>query len=229
VGKLGLVERFWSVQGEGENAGWLAFFVRFAGCNLDCHFGPGSRCDTPWQKARVKMSLDDLLEEARRFEGVTRNGHGPMAVVTGGEPTMAPGFDDVVSGLQSCGLYTAVETNGTRWREGLARADWVACSPKDQVRQLDPLQSANLDPNVVPLVDEFRFVVTGPETKMPPVYHPRAKYYVSPAMEADGEGLEHLKGVPVFLPGAMGRCLEIIQTEPRFRLSLQTHKWTRMR
>ena len=38
-----VVEQFISINGEGQKAGQLALFVRFAGCNLQCEY-----CDTKW-------------------------------------------------------------------------------------------------------------------------------------------------------------------------------------
>jgi hypothetical protein len=49
-------------------------------------------------------------------------------------------------------------------------------------------------------------------------------------MMADGSGLENLRGVvPDFAPGALTRCMEIVQMHPGFRLSVQVHKWLRAR
>ena len=38
-----VVEKFVSINGEGNRSGQLATFIRFAGCNLDCSY-----CDTRW-------------------------------------------------------------------------------------------------------------------------------------------------------------------------------------
>lgn len=227
-GRLALVERFYTVQGEGHNAGRAALFIRFAGCNLDCHFADGSICDTPWRHANVKVEMDELLEWVRSGPNETPWPIPPLVVLTGGEPTMAPRFSDLVRRLKGMGYPVAVETNGTTWADGLELCDWIACSPKDQVAHDSPLGSPDLHPDVVDLVTEWRYVVTGPAWEEPPVR--RGMHYVSPALKADGSGQEHRGDrPPAFVPGAVERALEVVKNDPRWRLSLQTHKWLGVR
>lgn len=228
--KLALVERFYSVQGEGFNSGRAAIFVRFAGCNLACDFaGDGTAiCDTPWQEAGEKITLGDLLGWITDM-GSEKNER-PMVVLTGGEPTMAPQFDDLALGLRERGFYVAVETNGTIWRPSLNRLDWVCVSPKQTVPQGNTVHGDPLaDPEVSDKVrwlppDEYRYVVGGPTDPVPPFYL-ASRHYVSPAIQADGSGTSHMDGFPGFADGAVERCMEIVQEDPRWRVSLQTHKF----
>lgn len=229
--KLALVERFRSVQGEGWNAGRDALFIRFAGCNLDCVFADGAVCDTPWEKPREKTDLAAVLgwvEAEAEAES--------MVVVTGGEPTMAPAFDALVTGIRDLGVYVAVETNGTLWRDGLAVADHVTVSPKDGpgIRHGFKLPNRAADPTPHPKVlalppHEYRFVITGPDDPAPP-YHPAQRgHYLSPAFEDDGTGLYYMEHGPRVVPGAAARCMEIVNADPRWRISLQTHKFLNVR
>lgn len=106
-----VVEKFVSVNGEGQRAGELAAFVRFAGCNLSCSY-----CDTAWANdsaARVEqVSLEDVLEwvRAQKVACVT---------LTGGEPTLQSGLPALVEALLheegpcGCGLWVEIETNGS--------------------------------------------------------------------------------------------------------------------
>lgn len=225
---LALVECFYSVQGEGANAGRAAFFIRFAGCNLDCRFADGSVCDTPWRKPNLKLLWSELLNEIYRTIPP-----GAMVILTGGEPTMAPAFDRIVYDLKSGGWYVAVESNGTRWRESLTRVDWLVVSPKDRIEHGNPLGDPTPDARVLAYAHELRYVVSGMDAPLPE-YHrellPDVMRYVSPALAADGTGMEHTRGeTPAFAPGAVDRCLQIVQNDPRWRLSLQTHKWIRVR
>ena len=107
-------ETFLSLQGEGHFTGTPAFFLRFAGCNLECPF-----CDTNHQSYR-EMSEEEIVEEASR--------HKPRhIVVTGGEPALQL-TQSLVDKLHEAGFFIQVETNGTLpLPEGI---DWVTASPK---------------------------------------------------------------------------------------------------
>jgi hypothetical protein len=71
---------------------------------------------------------------------------------------------------------------------------------------------------------EYRYVITGREDPVPP-FAPAFRHYVSPAVIADGFGMEWKTGkFPGFVSGAMERCLEIVWQDPRWRISTQQHK-----
>lgn len=219
--ELPLVEYFRSVQGEGTNAGRDAWFIRFAGCNLDCVFADGAVCDTPWQQVAVRVQLGALVEwmDAGGFRKP-----GSMVVLTGGEPTLHPAFDTVVATLRRQGRYVAVETNGTRWRRSLPDVNWITVSPKDDTGQHQHVRTGTTtldDALVRHRPNEYRHVIA-PDSPIPllrPV-RPSGARYLSPAFEADGSG--YLRSRPV--EGAVERCLEIIAADPAWRLSLQVHK-----
>lgn len=243
--KVALVEVFASVQGEGFNAGRDAVFVRLSGCNLSCVFADGVYCDTPYQQMNLKPSLDELFEEAiprlcppPHLDRATKE-VSTMLILTGGEPTHHPAFDALTVIARAKGYYVAVETNGTRWRTGLKFCDWITVSPKDDVQQGSPAryhnhnpQSSALDPKVVQLMEErageYRYVISGPHALVP-LYRRAERHYLSPAVKSDGSGEEWKTGFPGFVDGAVERCLEIIAKDPRWRLSIQTHKVLRVR
>jgi 7-carboxy-7-deazaguanine synthase len=252
--RTGIVEIFRSVQGEGYNAGRAAIFVRFAGCNLSCVFGENAVCDTPYQHSTEKLSFDALVARVhalaaenswqlpKAYEGVVqRDEEVPMLILTGGEPTMQPKFDDFVHAFHRLGFYVAVETNGTRWRESFDLCDWISCSPKTDVQQGSPMAYHNPHPQSPQLHDkvrewlknwshvprgEYRYVVSS-HTQVP--FSPAFRHYVSPAVTADGSGQEWKYGFPGFAPGALEQALRIIESDPRWRLSLQAHKITKQR
>src|SRR4051812_23461829 len=127
---VSLVEIFKSVQGEGYHAGRAAIFVRTAGCNLSCVFAEGSVCDTPYQHANEKLTVEEIIIRVAAMAGGALRSwvpeeSRPMLILTGGEPTMAPAFDELVEAASAAGFYVAVETNGTKWRDGLAQCHWV--------------------------------------------------------------------------------------------------------
>jgi organic radical activating enzyme len=131
--KYNLVEVFESLQGEGRNMGRKCVFVRFAGCNLACPW-----CDTDIKKS-FEISLADLVKEICSYKA-------KMVVLTGGEPTMAKGVEELVKALKEKGFFIAVETNGTNGHDEcpwLQFVDYIACSPKAEYPHLIKLDCAN--------------------------------------------------------------------------------------
>ena len=248
-GKIGVVEVFRSVQGEGRNAGRMAIFVRLAGCNLSCVFAEGVYCDTPYMKVAEKYGLAELFDEViypmlpggyMALRGNSSPETAPMLILTGGEPTISPRFDDIVRQAYRMGFYTAVETNGTNWRDSMRLLDWITVSPKDQIEQGSPAEYHNKNPQD-PTLDEkvvhhmskdrggeYRFVIGGPGDPIPR-YLPAERHYVSPAIISDGSGGLWKHGFPGFAKGALERCIEIVTMDPRWRISLQSHKFMGVR
>lgn len=103
-----LAEHFISINGEGQCAGELALFLRFAGCNLRCDW-----CDTAWacgwDAPHETVSLQGIAEIAAdaAAQGV-RN-----VTLTGGEPLLQEHIADVMQQLSGMGLRTEIETNGS--------------------------------------------------------------------------------------------------------------------
>lgn len=228
--KIALVEKFYSIQGEGANAGRAAIFIRFSGCNLSCIFADGARCDTPWRTVAEKLSVDAIAAwvETQIVQHCGENWRDvsdrtilPMVILTGGEPTASPGFRELVNVLRwNLHLYVAVESNGTRWDHALHSVDWLVISPKNNIAHARPV-NAGLDPWALDTAHEIRNVIGSGEVAVPPFY--AGKYNcVSPAMLTEGDGSR-------FAPGALERCIEIVRDNPGFRLSLQVHKWTNIR
>ncbi len=113
---LRITEIFHSLQGEGFHAGTPAVFVRGTGCNLACDF-----CDTDFSP-REKLTPAQILERVAAF------GSCRFVVLTGGEPTLQPGFRALVDLLHAEGYYVTMETNGSS--DETMGVDWVTVSPK---------------------------------------------------------------------------------------------------
>src|ERR1700730_15656274 len=97
-------EIFYSIQGEGTLVGVPSVFVRTSGCNLRCRW-----CDTPytsWNPEGEELDLDTILSRVRAFPAA-------HAVVTGGEPMIAPKVVELTGRLRAAGLHITVETAGT--------------------------------------------------------------------------------------------------------------------
>lgn len=115
-----VAEIFYSVQGEGSLAGVPSVFVRTSGCNLRC-----SWCDTPytsWNPEGEDLAVEAILEQIGRFESARH------AVLTGGEPMIAPGIVELSHRLKERGLHVTIETAGTV--ESPVACDLMSISPK---------------------------------------------------------------------------------------------------
>lgn len=130
-------ECFYTLQGEGKQAGRPAVFLRFAGCNLwsgreaDRADAVCTFCDTDFVGTDGEGGGSFRTPEALAAHVAARwpaaGGGRPYVVCTGGEPTLqldAP----LVDALHAEGFEVAVETNGTR--PVVAGVDWICVSPK---------------------------------------------------------------------------------------------------
>jgi len=202
-------EIFYTLQGEGAQAGRAAVFCRFAGCNLwsgreadrataVCRF-----CDTDFVgldgagggKFETAEALAAAVEQT--WPGDARQGK-RFVVCTGGEPLLQLDQSLIVA-LHARGFEIAVETNGTV--AAPAGLDWLCVSPKfgSQLAQLSG--------------DELKLVY--PQTGFDPG-------------EFVGLGFRHFFLQPMDGPDrtvntqlAVEYCME----HPQWRLSLQTHKF----
>lgn len=114
---------FYSLQGEGHNAGRAAVFVRLSGCNLSCPF-----CDTDFSSYET-LSAEDIVLRMQAL--VPATSVKPMVVLTGGEPTLQAD-EALVDAFHDAGFGTvAMETNGTR--QPPSNIDWLTVSPKTSV------------------------------------------------------------------------------------------------
>jgi len=200
-------EIYYTLQGEGANTGRPAVFLRFAGCNLwtgrekdrqnaVCRF-----CDTQFVgtdgPGGGSFDTPHALADAvtTKWEGEPTL---KLVVCTGGEPLLQ--LDEpLIEALHRARFMVAVETNGTQVvPRGI---DWVCVSPKAE---------ADL---VVKTGDELKLVYPQ-DGGDPERYDDLAftHFYLQPMDGPDRERNTEL---------AMAYCL----AHPRWRLSLQTHKY----
>lgn len=203
-------EVFFTLQGEGRQAGRPAVFCRFSGCNLwsgreaDRDAAVCTFCDTDFVgtdgpgggKFDTAAQLADRIAET--WPDDDASAHKRFVVCTGGEPTLQLDAA-LIDALHEHGFEIAVETNGTRAvPEGV---DWICVSPKADAALV---QTSG---------DELKLVYPQP-TAMPEQF-------------ADLD-FEHLLLQPMDGPdrfdnthAAVAYCLE----HPRWGLSLQIHKF----
>jgi len=202
-------EIFYTLQGEGHHAGRPAVFLRFAGCNLwtgrerDRGKGPGgcSRwCDTDFVGTNGEGGgRFASAEELSRQVSFAWKGHSarPFVVCTGGEPLLQLDAA-LIAALQVDNFEVAVETNGTV--PVPAGLDWVCVSPK---------RGGKL---VVERGDELKLVV--PQEGMDPRDFELLNFEYFYLQPLDGlKRKQHTKA-----------AVEYCKANPRWRLSLQTHK-----
>jgi 7-carboxy-7-deazaguanine synthase (Cx14CxxC type) len=129
-------EIFYTLQGEGANAGRPAVFCRFSGCNLwtgreqdrataICDF-----CDTDFVGVGAdggKFATAANLAEAVASRWPTNDHAHRLVVCTGGEPLLQLDVA-AVDALHAEGFEIAVETNGTQ--PPVPGLDWICVSPK---------------------------------------------------------------------------------------------------
>jgi len=201
-------EIYYTLQGEGAQAGRPAVFCRFAGCNLwsgreqdradaICDF-----CDTDFVgtdgPGGGKFATPEQLARACRAAWRGNSGTRPYLVLTGGEP-MLQVDEPLIAALHEAGFGVAIETNGTL---PVPRSiDWICVSPKAGA----------------PLVQ-----VSGDELKL---VYPQAAF--------DPRGLEDLDFAHFLLqpmdegtnaPSHVRAAIDYCLAHPKWRLSLQTHK-----
>ena len=113
-------EIFYSLQGEGELTGVPSVFVRTSGCNLRCNW-----CDTPyasWSPEGQQMTVEEIVAAVTAYPA-------KHAVLTGGEPMIAPGIHELAFQLSELGYHITIETAATVMPRGIA-CDLASLSPK---------------------------------------------------------------------------------------------------
>ena len=201
-------EIFYTLQGEGTQAGRPAVFCRFAGCNLwsglesDREAASCKFCDTDFVGTNGigggKFASAEALANAiaERWPDVAPSS--PRFVVcTGGEPLLQLDLS-LVEAMHAQGFEVAIETNGTQPApEGI---DWICVSPK-----------ANA-PVVLARGDELKLVFPQHEAKPERFENMDFRYFLLQPM--DGPDLQRNTRLAV----------QYCKAHPKWRLSLQTHK-----
>lgn len=201
-------EIFYTLQGEGANAGRPAVFCRFSGCNLwtgreaDRASAVCTFCDTDFVGVGAdggKFATASALATAvgERWPWDASEGARPLVVCTGGEPLLQLDTP-AVEALHAAGFEVAVETNGTQ--PAPAGLDWVCVSPKATA------------PLVLTHGDEIKLVY--PQHDALPERFAALDFRHFFLQPMDGPDLVENTRL------AVEYCL----AHPRWRLSVQTHK-----
>ncbi|MCH5229542.1 MAG: radical SAM protein [Muribaculaceae bacterium] len=189
-------EIFQSIQGEGCNTGIPSIFVRFSGCNLSCGF-----CDTRHQEG-VLMTDQEIISEIKKYTGA-------MIILTGGEPSLQLDENFISELKKQTGLPIAIETNGTRVLP--SGIDWITLSPKIGMSLIG-------DSSIkISRADEVKVVDIGQDLEMYfklPCIGKHTRMVLQPCFVEDPELREQ----------NTRRTIRRVLKDPRWRLSLQTHR-----
>ncbi|MCC3859737.1 7-carboxy-7-deazaguanine synthase [Pseudemcibacter aquimaris] len=197
-------EIFYTLQGEGAHTGRPAVFCRFSGCNLwsglekDRENAACNFCDTDFVGVNGQNGgkFKTPEELADKVASFWPSGGMPYVVCTGGEPLLQLDVP-LIKAFQERGFEVAVETNGTL--PAPEELDWVCVSPKD------------LTQFVQKSGDEIKLVY--PQEKITPKDVEDLNYTNFFLQPLDETGKNHVAEV-----------VEYCQNNPKWRLSLQTHK-----
>ena len=203
-------EMFLTLQGEGVHCGRRAVFLRFTGCNLwtglekdrssaICQF-----CDTDFVgmdgegggRFADAQAVADSVATVWGASEIRR-----FVVITGGEP-MLQVDDALIDALHDCGFEIAIESNGTF---SVPRTiDWICISPK---AGSETVQKSG---------DELKLVwpQTGSDWEQMQSWD-FSHHLIQPmdARESDDASATNVQS-----------AIEFVQANPKWRLSLQTHK-----
>lgn len=150
-GSLLVNDLWYTIQGEGPDAGRPAIFLRLSKCNLRCFF-----CDTEFEKGGLWM-FEDAVERIGTMAGQTG---ARLLVITGGEPCLQ-NFVPLIECVNKMELEVSIETAGTVWLEGLQNINYIwsgydnkiICSPK----------TPKIDPKLAPWVNAFKYIIRAGE------------------------------------------------------------------
>ncbi len=198
-GRLKVNEIFYSLQGEGKFTGTAAVFVRLSGCNMHCPF-----CDTQHQQGS-EMTEQQIIDAIMPYPA-------RHIVITGGEPAMQL-TATLTTLLHKHGWFIQMETNGSLPLADGCAVDWITCSPKDlplRIQRIDELKvlfDTRLQDNAVRISQLAD--VKAQEYRLQPV---------DASMELTGHELheQNIKNLEA--------TINYILQNPKWKLSLQTHK-----
>ncbi len=190
-----IMESFYTVQGEGFHSGRAAYFIRVAGCDVGCVW-----CDVKesWNADDHPVTgLDTLLKEVNSTPV-------DFVVITGGEPTMYA-IKTLVKALQDEGKEVAIETSGTNPLD--AAVDWYCFSPKKfKAPVAEAYEKAN----------ELKIVIFNKSD---------FEWAEEHAKKINDDCLLFLQPEWSKEERMLPLIIEYVKNHPKWRISLQTHKY----
>ena len=193
--ELPVMEIFYTIQGEGFHQGKPAYFIRIGGCDIGCHW-----CDVKdsWPAANhPKVKVRDLVTKAS--EAAT-----DLVVVTGGEPLLYD-LHLLTQGLKALYLKTHVETSGAYKLTG--DWDWICLSPK---KVKPPTKE------IYPHANELKIIIYN---------HDDFKWAEEHAAQVNRECHLFLQPEWSKIDRMLPHIIDYVKQNPKWRISLQAHKY----
>ena len=193
--ELPIMEHFYTIQGEGRYSGRAAYFVRLAGCDVGCVW-----CDVKesWDAdIHPVLSINDLMLSIK-------SSGTDFCVITGGEPALYD-LNGIIDQLKNESIEVAIETSGCYPVRG--EIDWYCFSPK---KFKAPCSESYLRAN------ELKVVISHPsDFEWAELHAQQVSNECELFLQPEWSKQER------FLP----QIIEYVKNHPRWRVSLQTHKY----
>jgi len=190
-----VMEHFYTLQGEGYWSGSAAYFIRIAGCDVGCTW-----CD-------VKESWDESIHKQYDLQEIAHwiaMSPAQIVVITGGEPSLYD-LDPLTTAIVKLGKRAHIETSGTNKLTGVW--NWITFSPKRFKKHLEEyLEVSSELKMIIAHKNDLRWAI-----ELEPKMNKDSLLYIQPEWEVRKE-MEPL-------------CIAFIKENPRWKLSLQTHKY----
>ena len=145
--KLPVMEKFYTIQGEGYYSGQPFYFIRLGGCDVGCHW-----CDVKesWDHNQHQfIEIDDLIKDVKE--------HTSNVIITGGEPLMW-NLTELTMRFKENNIKLHLETSGAHELSG--NWDWICLSPKKKMLPKKEIYSMADELKVVIYNnDDFKFAI----------------------------------------------------------------------
>lgn len=192
---LPLIDEFYTLQGEGHYFGTAAYFIRIGGCDIGCRW-----CDT---KYSWNPNIDKLIEIEQLLKNV-QSADAQTIVVTGGEPTNY-NLEPLCNLMTQNNIRLHIETSGAYKLTG--QWDWICLSPK---KNSPPAES------ILKLANELKVIIYEESDyqwaeKYSELVSEDCLLYLQPEWSRRNENTP--------------KIVEYIKKNPKWRLSLQAHKY----
>ena len=219
---LPLVEQFHSLQGEGYHAGKSACFVRLAGCKVGC-----SWCDTKhsWdEKKYPSISIKKIIDKIK----IAREEGASFCVITGGEPlqhnldNFCKSIKQMTMGEKQNSMKIHIETSGVNSISGTY--DWITLSPKKHSPPKNYfLRNSNEIKIIINEKEDIEFAIQikkeiSKQYRITKIENSLTKedkiYYLQPGWNNEN---------------VFSLAIDFVKNNPDWNLSLQTHKYLKIK